>query len=206
MEHIVLTIFYFFKSFGLIGIFLSMFIENIGIPLPTELGYILGQEMINMHRYSLEIVLLILTIGHLSGALIAYRIGRWGDSMVAKKLKENRKIVEVNEKLKKWYKKYGSITVFLTRFVGYVRPWSSFVAGFAEVPLFPFILWTTLGSLLFNIVVLYMSGILILIWRKFEFLHFIITFSMFCLFFALIIFELIKVLSKRKKSNGSKAG
>lgn len=203
MHQIINMAYHFLRSFGVAGVFLSMFIENIGIPLPTEIGYLLGREMINTGAHSFLFVLTILTLGHLTGAIISYKIGSLGDAYVSRKLKNNKKITEVHEKLRKWYKKYGDITVFMTRFVGYVRPWSSFVAGFAEVGFWPFVFWTTLGSLIFNVILLYISGILILIWRKYEVFHLAITLSMFLLFFAIIIYELLKFIFSNRKKNSS---
>lgn len=203
MTSIITIIFHFLRQFGITGIFLSMFVENIGIPLPTELGYLLGREMINSEKYSFLIILFVLTLGHLFGAIISYWIGTLGDSFVNKRLRKNKKVIEVHTKLIKWYKKYGNLTIFLTRFVGYVRPWSSFVAGFAEVKFWPFVFWTALGSFLFNIILLYLSEILILIWRKYEIYHFVIAIIMFLFFFALIIYELLKLaVTKRQKNKG----
>jgi membrane protein DedA with SNARE-associated domain len=101
-----------------------MVIENISIPLPTEIDYLIGQNIINRKLFSYQLVLLVLTIGHLTGSLIAYSIGRWGDNFVHQKLKNNSKILKTQKKLIDWYNKYGEITVFLTRFIGYIRPWS----------------------------------------------------------------------------------
>ncbi|MCL5410343.1 MAG: DedA family protein [Patescibacteria group bacterium] len=200
MEHIVNIAFHFLRSFGVAGVFLSMFIENIGIPLPTELGYLLGQEYINSQKYSFLFILFILTLGHTTGAIISYKIGSWSDSYVNERLQKNKKIIEVHKKLTEWYKKFGNATVFLTRFVGYVRPWSSFVAGFAEVKFWPFVFWTALGSLIFNIIVLYLSSVLMLIWRRYSAYHLSIAIGMFLLFFAIIIYELFKIIFSVRKN------
>lgn len=199
MSSLVMVIFSFFKSLGIWGAMLSMVIENIGVPLPTEIGYLIAQDLINAQKISFYFALLILTVGHLAGSLVAYSIGRWGDRYLSRKILKSKHIVEVNHRLKSWYKRYGDVTVFLTRFVGYVRPWSSFVAGFAAVPVLPFIIWTTLGSLIFNALCLYLSQIFILIWRRYAVLHFAIVFTGIILFSGLIIYGLVKRLLARQK-------
>lgn len=200
MTHLlVFHIFGFFKSLGLLGAFLSMFIENVGVPLPTEIGYLIGQNMIVQGVHSYFFILFVLTAGHLAGALVSYGVGRWGGEMVMTKLKGNKKINEVHVKLEKWYKKYGSLTVFLTRFVGYVRPWSSLVAGFAEVPFWPFLLWTTLGTIIFNIMTLYFSGVILLVWRRFAFFHFWIILIVAVSFLAVFIYGIVVSLLPDKK-------
>jgi membrane protein DedA with SNARE-associated domain len=141
-----------------------------------------------------------LTAGHVFGSLASYFVGRAGDRFVTNKFDRTKKLSEVHEKLKKWYAKYGNFTVFLARFVGYVRPWSSFIAGFAKVDVWPFLIWTALGSLLFNVITLYFSGIFILIWRKYSNLHLIFIIISMILFFGLIIYELIAHFLSSKRA------
>lgn len=193
-NNIFAIIFHFFQGSGIYGSFLSMFIENIGIPLPTEIGYLIGQNLISQGLYSYPVVLIVLTLGHVLGSVVSYWIGRWGDSYVTRRLKSNKKIHEIHKKLENWYKKYGNWTVFLTRFVGYVRPWSSFVAGFAEVEFWPFLLWTTIGSIIFNVINLYFSQIFILIWRKYAVYHVLIIVVAAAFFLGFIIYEVVKYL------------
>jgi len=195
----VYSIVHLLQNMGLFGAFLSMFIENLGVPLPTEIGYLIGQDLINTAKSNYFVVLLILTLGHVLGATISYFIGKAGDGFVAKRLHKSSRIMQVQEVLAKWYAKYGTVTVLITRFVGYVRPWSSFVAGFAKVPFKPFLLWTTVGSLFFNIIALYFSKIIILIWRKYADWHFWILIVLGCLFFAYFIYILSKTLFRKNR-------
>ena len=188
------AIFHFFQSIHLYGAFLSMFIENIGIPLPTEIGYLIGQDLINRGAYSYPVVLSVLSLGHIIGSVISYRVGRLGDSYIAKKLKQTSKIRDVQTKLENWYKKYGNWTVFLTRFVGYVRPWSSFVAGFSKTEFGPFLLWTSVGSVIFNVLNLYFSQIFIMIWRRYSVYHVLIISVAAFFFFGLLVFEAARYL------------
>lgn len=203
LETFMTTVFHLFQSLGMTGAFISMFIENIGIPLPTEIGYLIGQEAINSAQYSFLVVLLVLTLGHVAGSVVAYRIGLLGDGLITRRLKHNKKIVEVHARLTKWYARYGNTTIFITRFVGYVRPWSSYVAGLARVPFWPFLIWTTVGSLIFNMIALYFSSIVILIWRRYEVYHFYIVLIGFLLFFGFLIYEAIKLLSTRIRKRKS---
>jgi len=198
IEQITMIIFHAFQSLGAIGIFISMFIENIGIPLPTEIGYLLGQELISSGTHSWLFILAVLTMGHTCGAIVSYYFGRLGDNKLSKKIEKSKKFKNIHEKLENWYSKYGSITVFATRFIGYVRPWSSFVAGFSRIKFTPFIIWTFLGSLLFNIISLFLTGILIMVWREYEYLHIIISVVGFLLFFGLVIVSIYKYLIGEK--------
>lgn len=200
-ERPLLAVYHLFGSLGLAGAFASMFVENIGLPLPTEIGYVIACDLIDKQGYSYPYVLFLLTFGHLAGSLLSWKIGRLGNNFTSRKLAQSQRIVETREKLEKWYARYGNLTVFLTRFVGYVRPWSSFVAGFAKVRFGPFVLWTFLGSFLFNIFALYLSSIFILVWRRYGNYHFLIAILLFLTFFALIIRELVRSLRGRPRAS-----
>jgi len=196
MTELAITIFAFLKSLGSAGIFLSMFIENLGIPFPTEFGYLLGVDLINNQKASVFFMVSILTFGHLFGAILSYFIGKRGDIYTKEKDNPESNLFRIHAKLTKWYKKYGNLTIFFTRFIGYVRPWSSFAAGFAGVDFVPFVIWTTIGSLVFNIIALYFSSFLILVWRRYEYLHVFIVILFLLLFFLTVIYNFVK---KRKK-------
>jgi len=202
MDHLVASVFHFFQSLSIYGVFLSMFVENIGVPLPTEIGYLIGQDLIIRNIFSYGSILFVLTLGHVSGAVVSFGIGRLGNNYLKTKLKSNRKVAEVHHKLGEWYQKNGNLTVFLTRFIGYVRPWSSFVAGLAKIKFWPFLFWTTIGSLIFNIITLYFSQILILIWRRYAVYHFLIVIVVSVLFFGVIFYELWKYLNSRRRKKG----
>ncbi|PIS07772.1 hypothetical protein COT78_01805 [Candidatus Berkelbacteria bacterium CG10_big_fil_rev_8_21_14_0_10_43_13] len=199
MGHLITATFHYFSSLQTFGAFLSMLIENIGVPLPTEIGYLISQDLISRGIVSYGAILFILTLGHVLGSLISYGIGRMGDNYIKTKVEKSKRIVEVHQKLKGWYKKYGSLTVFLTRFVGYVRPWSSYIAGLAKVEFWPFLLWTTLGSFIFNIINIYFAKVFLLIWRRYEVYHYLIIIIALLLFFAAAIYEFFKYLKSLRK-------
>jgi membrane protein DedA with SNARE-associated domain len=199
MQHFFTFFYHLFQSLGLFGAFLSMVIENLGIPLPTEIGYLVAREIVSLGLHSYIVVLLVLTLGHLTGSVISYEFGILSDNLIIKKLPHSNKIQKVNEKLKGWYKEYGTMTVFLTRFVGYVRPWSSFVAGLARVKRGPFLFWTALGSLIFNILCLYFTQVILTIWRNNIQLHFYIAATIFLCFFGFIIYAIFARIFSGKK-------
>jgi len=199
IDQIAITVYHLFASLGVVGVFLSMFIENIGIPLPTEIGYLIGHDLINRNIIPYVLMLFILTLGHVVGATVAYFIGRWGEEFFTKHVAKNHRFTNIDTTLKKWYTTYGDATVFTTRFIGYIRPWSSFVAGYSQVALIPFIVWTTLGSLIFNIFNLYLAGIIIVIWRKYAIYHVAIVAIGFILFFGFIIIEIARRKAKTKR-------
>ncbi|MEK7673856.1 MAG: VTT domain-containing protein [Patescibacteria group bacterium] len=199
IELILYNFFYFFKQFGLFGAFLNMFVESIGIPIPIEIGYIVGWNLIELKKYSFVFVILVLTLGNITGGVVAFLIGRGGNKFVRNKLQRNNRINEICKKLESWYKKYGDITVFATRFMGYVRLWSSYIAGFANVKFTRFLFWTAFGSLIFNAFALYLVKFLVIIWNKYAVYHLFIIVGAFFVFFGMFIYQIIKSIANTIK-------
>ncbi|HWP96360.1 MAG TPA: VTT domain-containing protein [Syntrophomonadaceae bacterium] len=109
----------------------------------------------------------VLTAAHLVGSTLAYGLGWWGDDWLTKHLDKSPRFIKTSQAIHKWYAKHGMVTVFATRFIGYVRPWSSLVAGFAHIDFLPFISCTFAGSVLFNIIVLVFTKHMLDLWYQF---------------------------------------
>ncbi len=180
------------QNLGLFGVFLVMLVENIGIPFPTEVGFLVAQGLITSGYTSYSFAVVIITSGHVAGSIISYGIGRFGNRKTTSHFEHNPRLKETKRKLTDWYRKYGSATIFFTRVFGYVRPWASLVAGFADVPFWPFLIWTTLGSLMFSSFSLYVTKYFVFVWQEFPEYHLLIALLVFVLFFGLIGYELAK--------------
>ncbi|MGO0122725.1 DedA family protein [Desulfothermobacter acidiphilus] len=140
-----------------------MAVENLGIPFPTEAAYVAACALIE-RGYSYPLLLLVLTIGHLTGSILAYSLG-WGmEKWVRRRLTHREEFIRLADRLEHWYGRYGVWTVFACRFVGYVRPWSSFVAGFARLRWLGFVLATFLGTLIFNLGLLELTRRFLSLW------------------------------------------
>ncbi len=109
----------------------------------------------------------ILTAAHLVGSIIAFGLGWWGESWLTRHLQKRPRFIKVSQAIHKWYAKHGKATVFATRFIGYVRPWSSLVAGFAHINFLSFVFYTLTGSLIFNIIVIAFSRYLLNLWYQY---------------------------------------
>lgn len=145
----------FIGEHGYFGVLLLLLIENLFPPIPSEIiltfsGYATG--FTTMTRTG---VIIAATIGAVVGAMILYSIGlvvdvarlekfvdRWG-----RWLRLSRKDLRRAEK---WFEKYGPWTVFFCRLVPLVRSLISVPAGMAHMNFLLFMTLTTLGSLIWN--------------------------------------------------------
>ena len=155
------------SKYTLFGTVSFMIFENIGVPLPIEIGYVLVQREITEGRISYTLVLILFTIAHILGSLISYAVGH----LFHERLLRSKDLQAISERLMKWYVKYGSVTVFVARFIGQFRPFSSYVAGVAEMPFIPFLAYTALSSLLFNIVALSLTTVGVKLWQHYPITH-----------------------------------
>ncbi|WP_100332564.1 DedA family protein [Bacillus xiapuensis] len=145
------------EQFGYIGIFLLITLENIFPPIPSEVILTFGGYMTTRTDLSIFGVVVASTIGSVAGAVVLYGIG------VLLDIKRIEKIVEKyghilrlkNEDIHKandWFSKYGVWTVFFCRFIPLIRSLISLPAGMTHMNMGAFLLLTTLGTLIWNVV------------------------------------------------------
>ncbi|MEI6477632.1 MAG: DedA family protein [bacterium] len=162
------------SHYGLFGMFVSVAIENLGLPLPTEPAYLVGQALITDGSHSWWVIQVVLYLGHTAGACASYWMGR----RIGIKMKgDHSQFTDTQKRIAGWFEKYGYITVFATRLIGYVRPWSSYVAGIAEVPFVPFLLLSSAGTIILNLICLAFASKFIWLWASFPIARILITFS-----------------------------
>lgn len=185
-----------FNNYGLVAGFILLVLENVGVPFPTAVVYLYGIDQIQTNGYSYWYLIFLFSFAHVLGSLLAYYLGLAGNVFVSKKISSNSKITKTKKKIETWYNKYGSISSFFVRFIGYVRPWSSFIAGFGKERFWPFLIWTILGAIIFNSYMMLFSEWLIFIWQNYYWTRFIIIAGFA---FSLVGFWFVYPLFNKKK-------
>ena len=145
-------------QFGYLGIALLIAIENLFPPIPSEIILTFGGFMTTQSSMTIPGVVLCATVGAVVGALILYAVGRILAPERLEKLlsgKLGRALGFKQGDLLKaanWFNRKGSITVFFCRCIPIVRSLISIPAGMANMKMLPFLLMTTRGTLIWNIV------------------------------------------------------
>ena len=148
------------NKYGYIGIILLIAVENIFPPIPSEViltlgGFMTGQSGVNMSLFG---VIMSATVGSLLGAIILYYVGYIMNIDRVIKLCDSRvgKILCLNiDNIKRSYDNFndrGYLTVLYSRFVPILRSLISIPAGMNKMKFSLFILYTLIGSLIWNIV------------------------------------------------------
>ncbi|MBI4991077.1 DedA family protein [Candidatus Gottesmanbacteria bacterium] len=155
----------FISTSGYLGVFFLMLIESALIPMPSEVTMPFSGFLVQQGKFNLWIVVFAGTLGNLFGSLLAYFIGSWGQETVVRKLIRNwGKYVLISEhefnRSEKWFLKYGELIVFASRLLPAVRTYISLPAGIAKMNLTKFVLYTTLGSFIWSLILAYIGVIL----------------------------------------------
>ncbi|APC47604.1 DedA family protein [Virgibacillus halodenitrificans] len=145
------------SEFGYMGIMFLIALENIFPPIPSEVILTFGGFMTTTSKLSVIGVITSATAGSVVGAIILYMIGLQLDVAKLEKIVDRwGHVLRITKKdihkADRWFDKYGPWTVFFCRFVPLIRSLISIPAGMSNMNVGLFLLFTTLGTLIWNIV------------------------------------------------------
>ena len=141
---------------------IAMFLENVIPPIPSEIIMPLGGFFVYQGDLNFYTLILFGLIGTVLGALPWYYLGRFlNEKKLAKIVDSKGKFLGITSndfnKSKLWFDKYGVSLVFWGRLIPGIRTLISVPAGIELMPLRKFLVWTTLGSLIW-VVLLSLAG------------------------------------------------
>lgn len=145
----------FMEQFGYLGIVLLILLENVFPPIPSELILTFGGFMTTYTSMTVPVTILFATVGSVLGAVVLYMVGlivskekiEYFVDTVGHRIGFSEKDIQ---KAYDWYHKYGYWSVLLCRMVPIVRSLISVPAGMLRMKMLPFVLYTAVGSLIWN--------------------------------------------------------
>lgn len=157
-------------ALGPIGVGVLVALETLFPPIPSELILPLSGYLASRGRMSLATVLLGATLGSLVGALALYWAGAALGQKRLRRLAERIPLVEVGdlERAEEWFDRHGGLAVLIGRVVPVVRSLVSVPAGVERMPLWRFILYTAIGSGIYNLVLIGLGFVLGSRWQTVE--------------------------------------
>ena len=140
------------EKLGAVGVGLTILIETVIPPIPSEVVLGAAGVLINDGRLSLVPVVLWATVGSVVGALVLYSVGRALGPRRSHAFLDRLPLVETEDvdKTFAWFERHGRSAVFFGRMVPIVRSFVSVPAGVVKMPLPQFLLYTAAGSLIWN--------------------------------------------------------
>ncbi|HEV8648755.1 MAG TPA: DedA family protein [Actinomycetes bacterium] len=149
-------------ALGSFGVGVLVALENLFPPIPSELVLPLAGYLASTGRMALITAIVAATAGSVAGALVLY----WAGAAIGRarlvRIIDRVPLVDVAdlERAEAWFDRYGGMAVLLGRLVPAVRSLISLPAGLERMPLLRFTLYTTLGSGVYNVVLISLGYVL----------------------------------------------
>ena len=149
MEH-------FITSHGYLAVYLLMVAEAACIPIPSEVIMLVGGALsgaafaasAHAHALNVGVVGAVGSAGDLTGACIAYLVGRRGGRPLVERWGRYIRLRTHDlDRATRFFERRGELTVLVSRVIPVIRTFISLPAGIAEMPFGRFFVFTVLGSL-----------------------------------------------------------
>ncbi|MCI1946034.1 MAG: DedA family protein [Clostridium luticellarii] len=157
---------------GYIGICILIALENIFPPIPSEIILSFGGFMTTYTNMNIAGVAAVATIGSILGAMALYGIGCLLTPERLEKLL-NKKLFGILgfkkgdiSKTVKWFEKHGKKAILFGRCIPIIRSLISIPAGMAKINFFLFLLYTAIGSTVWNVLLVSIGAFMGNSWEK----------------------------------------
>jgi membrane protein DedA with SNARE-associated domain len=140
------------ETLGAPGAGVAIALENLFPPLPSEVILPLAGFTSAQGSLVLWHVLVWTTAGSVVGAVLLYGLGAWLGRDRLRSIVDRMPLVSLSDvdKAEAWFTRYGSWAVLIGRLIPIVRSLISIPAGVERMPLGRFLAFTTLGSGVWN--------------------------------------------------------
>ena len=141
------------SALGYGGVVLMMAIESACIPLPSEVIMPFSGYLVSTGRFDLQIVAIAGAVGCLLGSYAAYYVGASGGRWFL--LRYGRYVLIAPHEIEiadRFFERWGSPAVFISRLLPVVRTFIAFPAGVARMGLLRFTVYTLAGSYLWCLI------------------------------------------------------
>lgn len=162
MEDYILNI---LSKFSYLGIFFLIFIENVFPPIPSELILVFGGFISKSLNLNFLLLVIFATLGSSTGAIILYYAGKKIPLEKMENFLEKKWVKRLGfkpgdiKKSLKYFEKYSTFAVFFGRCVPVVRSLISIPAGMQNMSLRKFLIYTTIGSGIWNTLLIYIGRV-----------------------------------------------
>lgn len=163
-----------YDTVGYLGVALAVSLETVVAPIPSEVILPMAGWKVSLSAadpsivepltgmpWAMTLTVALATAGSLLGAVVGYYIGAWGGRPL---LDRYGRYVGIGagdlDRAERWFDRRGGWAVCLGRMVPLVRTFVSYPAGISRMSMPRFLLFTTLGSLPWNLALIY-AGFLV---------------------------------------------
>jgi len=136
-----------FARYGYAVVFVGVFLENAGLPVPGETALLAGAALSRSGALFLPWVIATAIVGAIFGDNIGFLVGRRGGRALLERF--GSKIGLTPDRLiefDRFFDKHGAKTVFIARFVTGLRVFGAVLAGASDLPWGRFLLYNATGA------------------------------------------------------------
>ena len=146
-------------TLGAPGVGIAILLENLFPPIPSEVVLPLGGFTVAQGSLNFVSVFIWATIGSVVGAYILYGIGAWLGADRLRAIADWMWLVKASDvdKSLAWFDKFGRPSILFGRLIPGIRSLISIPAGLDRMNLLTFGLWTTLGSAVWNFILIFLG-------------------------------------------------
>jgi len=139
-------------ALGAVGVGFLTFLETVFPPIPSEVVLPLAGFLTQQGELNLAAVMVASTLGSLAGALVLYGAGAALGLERSARIADRIPLMDASDvhKAEAWFRRHGRAAIFFGRLVPGVRSLISLPAGTTRMPMGQFVLYTTLGSAIWN--------------------------------------------------------
>jgi len=140
-----------FSRYGYAVVFVGVFLENAGLPVPGETALLAGAVLAHAGRLSLLWVIVTAVAGATFGDNIGFIIGRRGGRVLLER--HGGRLGLTRERLRqfdRFFFRHGAKTVFVARFVTGLRVVGALLAGASGLPWRTFLFFNASGAVVWS--------------------------------------------------------
>ncbi|MGZ4030819.1 MAG: DedA family protein [Tumebacillaceae bacterium] len=185
-------------SYGYYGLFLSLILGIVGLPIPDEVlmtycGYLVSQGDMNYWW-----TLLTAFTGSVVGITISYWLGRRFGLPIVERYGRRFGVTEKRlDKVNSWYSRFGKIVLMIGYFIAGVRHVTAFAAGISRMNFASFAIFAYLGAAIWTLTFITLGKLLGVHWHR------VVALSHRFLFWVLVLVAigaLIYLIYRRRKT------
>ena len=143
-----------FARYGYVVVFLGVFLENMGVPVPGETALLAGAVLAHFGQLWLPGVIVTAIAGATLGDNLGFYIGRRGGRVLAERhgWRVGLNAARLSE-FDRFFTRYGAKTVFIARFITGLRVVCAILAGGSGMPWRVFVVYNAAGAIVWCTVI-----------------------------------------------------
>jgi len=141
-----------FARYGYAAVFVGVFLENSGLPVPGETALLAGAALSHYGRLALPWVIVTAMTAAILGDNLGFLLGRrFGRGFLER---HGRRVGLTAPRLAmfdRFVQRHGARTIFIARFVTGLRVFGAVLAGASDLPWPTFLFWNATGAVAWSI-------------------------------------------------------